>query len=136
MWGTLTFQTWARMIFFSFRKTRTRLGSGGRHMAFNPRSQEAEEGGFLSARPAWSAESSRTARATQSRGKRLNFRNGVFSLHSSVGWDSAQVREEERKGSKCLLRVKWMTHYSSILSLYSMLLASEPLWICLGPFSA
>jgi hypothetical protein len=34
--------------------------------AFNPSTQEAEAGGFLSSRPAWSTKvSSRTARATQ-----------------------------------------------------------------------
>jgi hypothetical protein len=33
--------------------------------AFNPSTQEAEAGGFLSSRPAWSRVSSRTARATQ-----------------------------------------------------------------------
>ena len=32
---------------------------------FNPSTQEAEAGGFLSSRPAWSRVSSRTARATQ-----------------------------------------------------------------------
>ena len=31
--------------------------------AFNPSTREAEAGGFLSLRPAWSTESSRTARA-------------------------------------------------------------------------
>jgi hypothetical protein len=33
--------------------------------AFNPSTWEAEAGGFLSSRPAWSTECSRTARATQ-----------------------------------------------------------------------
>jgi hypothetical protein len=33
--------------------------------AFNPSTQDAEAGGFLSSRPAWSKVSSRTARATQ-----------------------------------------------------------------------
>jgi hypothetical protein len=33
--------------------------------AFNPSTWEAEAGGFLSSRPAWSTESSRTARTTQ-----------------------------------------------------------------------
>jgi hypothetical protein len=33
--------------------------------AFNPSTWEAEAGGFLSSRPAWSTESSRTVRATQ-----------------------------------------------------------------------
>jgi hypothetical protein len=33
--------------------------------AFNPSTREAEAGGFLSSRPAWSTESSRTVRAIQ-----------------------------------------------------------------------
>jgi hypothetical protein len=37
------------------KKCHYRLGSGGKH-AFNPSTWEAEAGGFLSSRPAWSTE--------------------------------------------------------------------------------
>jgi hypothetical protein len=66
-------------------------GSGAH--AFDPSTWEAEAGGFLSSRPVWSTESSRTARAIQRKKKKKKERK-------------KEKRKKERKkgrkeGRKC-----------------------------------
>jgi hypothetical protein len=91
--------------------------------AFNPSTREAEAGGFLSLRPAWSLESARTARAIQrnpvSKNKPNQTKTKQNKTQKTTTTKSAQNNRVSRNFFKVFQKVKKEESVKMLIIIYT-----------------